>query len=82
MGGFIIGDKNACSRCGRVEGNGKKVTWICEGCRKFVCPSCALKDPTGREILLTTLCSENCRIAVNAERKLAGQLSVEEEEHD
>ena len=62
MGGFIIDDALSCGKCGRVASpDAIAVGWRCMGCGKRVCRYCVLMDPTKREILDPTLCSEECR---------------------
>lgn len=75
--GFIIGDPNSCSQCGRtVHPDGYPVTWRCVVCRNLVCRLCSLSDVDGT-ILEDTLCSNDCRTVLRMERSLLGDPTVD-----
>lgn len=78
--GFIIDDPLGCNRCGRVaHADRSPVTWLCAGCGKLTCRYCAIRDPTGREILTTTLCSRECRL-IHDTTNIILQLPLDDED--
>jgi|HubBroStandDraft_1064217.scaffolds.fasta_scaffold99124_3 hypothetical protein len=76
-------EQQACCQCHRFVVKGYAVSWICEACQKNVCCECCLGKVTSMgkmELFNATLCSEDCRIVANVQRRLRGEPSVEDEE--